>query len=323
MKSPAVSICVPTHNRAAYLREALQSVLAQTYVDFEIVVCDNASTDETARIVSRLADPRIRYVRQEAPLGVAANWIAAVFQATGRYCAILGDDDRWAPTFLEKLLPPLQGDPQLDVSFCDHWIIDSAGTVLSQETEACSRIYKRASLRPGAHRPFLKVALNDQAIPVAAALMRRSRLVTSGALDRRAGLVIDYYLFARLALAGGGAFYQPERLASVRRHAGSGSSTRFPEIWPDLQWVCADLNPHAPGPRERSYIRKKWAHAIFWDVAALVAKKAWGELPRTLGAVFARIPAASRLQLSFMTLLVAFSTGLNKVQTRRSGAAVN
>jgi glycosyltransferase involved in cell wall biosynthesis len=298
-------------------------VLAQTYTDFEVVVCDNASTDETAQIVSRLADPRIRYLRHEAPIGVAANWIAAVCQASGRYCAILGDDDRWAPTFLERLLPPLQDDPRLDVSFCDHWIIDGAGKVLSDETEACSRTYKRAVLQPGVHRPFLKVALEDQAIPVAAALMRRHHLVTSGALDRRAGLVIDYYLFARLALAGGGAFYQPERLAQVRRHAGSGSSTRFPEIWPDLQWVCADLNPHATGPQARNYIRKKWAHAIFWDVAALVAKKAWRELPRTLSAAFARIPVASRLQLSIMTLRVAFSIGLDKVQARRSGAAVN
>jgi glycosyltransferase involved in cell wall biosynthesis len=311
MTGPLVSVCVPTFNRASYIREALESVLSQTYSNLEVVVCDNASQDGTAEIVAALSDRRIRYLRNDRNLGLAANWIKAVSAATGRYCAIIGDDDRWAPAFIESLVPALEADPTLDVAFCDHWVIDDAGQTLVPETEACTRAY-RASLRAGRHRPFLELAVADQAIPVAAALIRRDRLLALGALDHRAGLVLDYYLFARLSLGGGGAFYWPGRLASVRRHAAAGSQARFAEIWPDMQWVCADLFPDVQDARARQGMRKKWAHAIVWQLAALAGRRAWGELPPAISTAASRIPAGARLQLGIMTALAALSFGLDR-----------
>ena len=60
---PKVTVCLPTYNRAHYLREAIESVLSQTFQDFELLICDNASTDETSEVVKSFRDARIRYVR--------------------------------------------------------------------------------------------------------------------------------------------------------------------------------------------------------------------------------------------------------------------
>ncbi len=71
--SPRVTVVIPTFNRARFLPVAVDSVLAQTYGDFRLLIADNASTDETADIVARYDDPRIDYVRRPENLGITAN----------------------------------------------------------------------------------------------------------------------------------------------------------------------------------------------------------------------------------------------------------
>jgi len=70
---PKISVCIPTYNRAGYLREALDSILRQTLQDFEIVVCDDASTDDTRQLVASIGDDRLRYFRQPRNVGIAEN----------------------------------------------------------------------------------------------------------------------------------------------------------------------------------------------------------------------------------------------------------
>ena len=122
---PRVSVCIPTYNRARYLALAIDSVLGQTFEAFELIVADDASTDDTAEVVRAYRDPRIRYLRNDRNLGGPANWVRAFGAATAPYCAILGDDDRWAPAFLESLVTPLDVQPAVDVTFSDHWVIDA------------------------------------------------------------------------------------------------------------------------------------------------------------------------------------------------------
>src|SRR5258708_6443684 len=104
---PKVTVCLPTYNRAHYLREAIESVLSQTFQDFELLICDNASTDETSEVVKSFRDARIRYVRHSRNINMPKNWVYAVNESTGQYCGILSDDDRWDPLFLERLITPL------------------------------------------------------------------------------------------------------------------------------------------------------------------------------------------------------------------------
>lgn len=257
-----VSVCIPTYNRAHYLQGAIESVLTQTYHEFEIIVSDNASTDGTEALVRSFRDLRIRYLRNERNVGGPANWVRAVSAASGTYCVIIGDDDRWEPTFLERLTAPLDQHPDVDVAFSDHWIVDADGRVQAGVSDAYSTAYGRATLPPGKHCPFVDLAIRMQALLTTAALIRRERMLAVGALDARAGLVLDYYLFAQLALAGGGAFYVPERLAHYRVHAQGASATQQARLWQDMEWVCAELIGSVPSPRHVKEIRRRWAGAL-------------------------------------------------------------
>jgi glycosyltransferase involved in cell wall biosynthesis len=91
--APAVSVLIPTYNRATYLKEAVDSVFAQTFKDIEILILDNCSTDNTAEVVAQYGDSRIWYIRNESNVGIIGNHNKALAAARGKYVYIFSDDD--------------------------------------------------------------------------------------------------------------------------------------------------------------------------------------------------------------------------------------
>jgi hypothetical protein len=110
---PAVSVAIPTFNRRDTLQRAIESALAQTYQDLEVVVSDNASTDGTAGLLEVLegADERVRVVRQPENLGMVANLDAATRLAEGEHVMLLADDDWLAPEAVAAALAVLGSSP--------------------------------------------------------------------------------------------------------------------------------------------------------------------------------------------------------------------
>lgn len=102
MKKPTISICIPTFNRADLLDQTLQSVANQTVRPFEVVVVDNASTDNTKAVVGKYKKFGIRYIRNKVNVGMVENWNVCVKQARGEYLSFLHSDDLIAPTWYEK-----------------------------------------------------------------------------------------------------------------------------------------------------------------------------------------------------------------------------
>ena len=96
-----LSVIVPLYNKAPYIQRALESVFAQTWVDYEILVVDDGSTDEGAKIVRRFRDPRLRVISQ-ANAGPGASRNRGLKEAQGAYVAFLDADDEWLPAFLER-----------------------------------------------------------------------------------------------------------------------------------------------------------------------------------------------------------------------------
>ncbi|MDN0196697.1 glycosyltransferase family A protein [Streptomyces sp. S.PNR 29] len=119
---PAVSVVIPCHDYARYLPEALSSILAQTFRDWEVVIVDDGSTDDTAEVarslIARHPDRRIRLV-QQANAGVSAARNTGIAAATGRYVLPLDADDVIAPTMLEKTVAVLDGDPGIAIASTD------------------------------------------------------------------------------------------------------------------------------------------------------------------------------------------------------------
>lgn len=91
--TPIVSVLIPTYNRVAFLKEAIDSVCAQTFEDVEILILDNCSTDNTAELVTKYGDPRIRYIRNDSNLGMVGNHNKALEVARGKYIYVFSDDD--------------------------------------------------------------------------------------------------------------------------------------------------------------------------------------------------------------------------------------
>ncbi|HVK15862.1 MAG TPA: glycosyltransferase family 2 protein [Fimbriiglobus sp.] len=102
MSRPRFSIVIPTRERADTLRWSLQTAIDQDFDSFEIVVCDNHSSQETRDVVEAAASPRLRYVRAPRPLAMSANWELAVGEANGEYVTVLGDDDGLLPFALAE-----------------------------------------------------------------------------------------------------------------------------------------------------------------------------------------------------------------------------
>jgi len=103
--APTVSVIIPTHNRAGMLGRAIQSVLAQTWQDFEIIVVSDGSKDNTEEVVDSFNDPRIRLLKHKTVQGAAAARNTGLRVAGGNFIAFLDDDDEWTPRKLQIQLP--------------------------------------------------------------------------------------------------------------------------------------------------------------------------------------------------------------------------
>lgn len=220
MGEPLVSVVLPTHNRPDYLREAIASALRQTYLHFEVLVRDNASTEETRKVVQSFSDPRIRYLRHAENIGQTANVIDGFREARGEYVTNLHDDDMWEPDFLEKLVPPLCENSDAAISFCDHYIIDAGGRIDPARTHRNTHRWKRDVLQPGLHCPLHRIAVLDKSIPLSmGAVMRRSALDWSDIPDLPS--CYDFWLMYLVCRDGQAGYYIPERLSRYRVHANS------------------------------------------------------------------------------------------------------
>src|SRR4030095_8630203 len=97
-----VSVVVPTRNRSTLLSMTLRSVLRQQQVELEVIVIDEASTDDTAAMLATLGDPRVRVIHHDRPLGVSAARNRGAAEAHGEWLAFVDDDDLWAPDKLAR-----------------------------------------------------------------------------------------------------------------------------------------------------------------------------------------------------------------------------
>jgi glycosyltransferase involved in cell wall biosynthesis len=130
---PLISLVIPCYNQAHYLQYALSSVLAQTYANWEAIVINDGSTDQTADMVKRFDDPRIQLIEQSNQ-GLAAARNAGIRAAQGKYLAFLDADDEWAAEFLSTCVAAFQihASPQLAGVYTSCTFIDTVGQVLPQ-----------------------------------------------------------------------------------------------------------------------------------------------------------------------------------------------
>lgn len=136
-RAPRVSIGLPVYNGERYLAAAIESVLDQTYEDFELIICDNASTDGTEAICRAYAarDPRVHYRRNPQNVGAAPNYNLVFSLARGRYFKWHAHDDLMAPAYLERCVAVLDAEPTVVVAYPRAVFIDEDDAIIREDTE--------------------------------------------------------------------------------------------------------------------------------------------------------------------------------------------
>jgi glycosyltransferase involved in cell wall biosynthesis len=150
-KLPAVSIIIPTYNRAHLIDRSIKSVLAQTYRDFELIIVDDGSADNTEQVVRSYNDQRIRYLKHPKNRGVSAARNTGIKAAAGSYIAFQDSDDEWLPRKLEKQMALFEEDKKGDLGLvlCEYLVLEK-----ERETHSAPNIsnldYEQLISHPGA-----------------------------------------------------------------------------------------------------------------------------------------------------------------------------
>jgi len=255
--TPAVSVVIPAYNAAWCVRRAVDSVLAQTSSDFELIVVDDGSTDDTAAVLNIYGD-RLRIVRKpNGGLSSARN--AGIDAARGRYVAFLDADDWWLPEKLERQVALMEADPAL--VFCS-----TAARIESPEGEQLGEWACAHSPLPTLEAIFATNA--HVAGSGSAVLARRDAFARSGGFDETLRSLEDIDMWMRLAAIGGYACV-PQALAVILKRPGSMSGNL--DVMRDAAITVMRKNrPLLPRTRRGGF----WRHA-YAGMLSDFAKWAW------------------------------------------------
>ncbi|MBD2504387.1 glycosyltransferase family 2 protein [Anabaena azotica] len=218
-----VTVCIPTYNRANLLPYAVNSVLAQTYADFELIICDDGSTDNTPQIVGQWNDSRIRYIKQPVNGGRSRNMRSGFEAARGTYFIKFDDDDALSAEFLEKTVAVLDADSSIDFVCTNHWIINQNHERVESATIENSRKWGKDKLQRGVIPNLMRETFLNQSLQVGSTLFRRACLQEVDFMSPQADGCEDFDLLVRLAIAGKQGYFLPEFLMEYRFHGGQTS----------------------------------------------------------------------------------------------------
>lgn len=284
---PPITIGLPVYNREKYLPTALDSLLNQTLGDFELVICDNASTDATETIAREYAerDKRVRFYRNDVNIGANRNFNRVFHLSRGKYLKWSTSDDYWAPQTLERLFPIIESDPDIVLCYPKTMIVDAAGIPIEPHEDDLHLMEDSPAER------FINLLERQRLCHQHLGLIRRDMLARTSLLGDH--IACDQNLLAELTLYG--KFYEcPERLFFRRFHAESSSAKKGPDAdavqhqldFTDPRRVlgvryhrwrkhaafvkAVSRAPLSPSDRWRLYVRL--LRGVVWQRQALVAE---------------------------------------------------
>ncbi|KXS32079.1 MAG: Glycosyl transferase, group 2 family protein [Candidatus Gallionella acididurans] len=216
MNSELVSIVMATYNGEKFLRKQLDSILGQTYQNFELIVVDDASTDNTLSILNEYAAlyDRIHVFPAEKNLGLVSNFERGLRLAKGEYIALSDQDDIFRRDKIELLLATLKDHPGRDLVLSDLSLIDE------NDAEFATSLWRYQKLKPQQGKPFRRLIYLNFA--TGCAMMFRRRLLQIALPFPQACLVHDWWLAVVSASSkAGGIYLVSEQLTAYRKHSSN------------------------------------------------------------------------------------------------------
>lgn len=260
---PTVSVPLATYNRANFLAECLDSILAQTHRDLEIIVVDDASTDDTPKVAARYRD-KIRYIRQKENRGFTETFKHASLLCTGKYETYFGDDDVLMSEFIERGVAIMEDDPKVAKFSTDCYMIDRQSERIGTGTYLHN-----------VNRPSGKVSLYDlfeHGCFIHGGMNRRSVLQELGHYDTTFKGGADYDLYLRMTGAGYDIYYLNEPLWFYRIHPGMRSH-RESEMWAETIRIL-ELNAKR-FPQVRKHLGDRLQKKLGMNKAWLAVRLFW------------------------------------------------
>lgn len=245
---PTVSVVISAYNYGRYLAMAVESVLAQSYRDFELVIVDDGSTDDTPDVVRRYLDqPQVRYFRKPNG-GQASAKNRGIQESVGAFVAFLDADDVWHTDKLARQLPLFLGRPEVGVVFSGVHCVDREGKPAGEWTMPAYR---------GAVTQELFI---DNFVPFSSAVVRRECFERLGVFDESLPMAIDYDLWLRFSVEYE-MDYVPDPLLFYRMGHGQMSGNV------ELRFQCASRVARAfmkrhPGVIDRETYRRDRAYSL-------------------------------------------------------------
>ena len=240
--APEVSVVICTYNAAPYIVETLESVFAQTYRDYEIIVVNDGSTDNTEEILAPYFD-RILYVKQ-SNAGPAAARNTALRCALGRYIALLDSDDQWLPQYLETMLAQMKAAPDIDVLY--------PNAILFGTPQWEGKLFQ--DICPSRAPVTLEKFLARECNVFISAVFKRDLLDTVGMFDENLCGSEDFDLWLRMLQQGYRFAFLREPLARYRKRTDSLSSSSRRYFQNVLRALCKALGASSTTPAQSELI---------------------------------------------------------------------
>jgi glycosyltransferase involved in cell wall biosynthesis len=215
---PGISIGIMTRDYGQYVVAAIESVLAQTYTNWELLISDDGSKDNTPELVAPyLADPRIRYAYHETPLGQSANWTYVLMYGRAPLAAVLHADDTWLPETLQTVVDRFAADPELDV-YTANWRVIRGTTVAEHVT-----IRDRPSDTLTGRAAYERCIVYNTFLP-SCTFIKRSLFDSAGLPSPNFNYLVDFEYSLRLFWHARFVHWDAQPRTLYRSHAASATS---------------------------------------------------------------------------------------------------
>jgi glycosyltransferase involved in cell wall biosynthesis len=240
---PRVTIILPNYNYARYLKECVRSILRQTYRDFELIYVDDASTDESNRVIDAFrTDPRLRTILHERNSGtVYRRWNEVAAGAAGEWLWFPNADDATHPRFLETLVEEGERDGRIGIAHARNMRMDGQGRLLADRWAGHPTIMAHLdkSYRSAGYQEVLYLAEGCYLTTASSLIVRRAAFEAAGGFDERLWGCADYDLYLRI-LHYYDIAYSAEPLAYYRMHGeNTTTSTRSAVFYLALAYCLA------------------------------------------------------------------------------------
>jgi glycosyltransferase involved in cell wall biosynthesis len=273
--NPLVSVLIPTFNYGRFLDEAIQSVLAQSYQNFELIIVDNHSRDNTREVVSAyLADKRISFYQNESNIGLVANWNKCLGYAKGEFIKFLMADDLFQPELLSEMVGVMLKYPNVT-------LVTSNSDVFGSKNKP--RISKFIGLQQGRELIFkcLKHGAGNLIGEPTTVMFRRRDLRKVGNFNPNFTCLVDFNMWLRL-LNIGDAYFIAKSLSGFRAHNDQFSAKTRVSNWIDEYQFYKYIRDRNPYQIDKAGILEMGLDDVLHDRAIHCAKGMYRMLPKLL-----------------------------------------